>query len=318
MEFIIQKTIDLTEVEQVGILKLFNLVFGKERSLEIFRNQFLNNPLGYSFHSMIINNGEIIGCITYIPSFYNFKNRKMLFVLAVDAMVNKEFRGLLNFYKMIITGYEYMKQEGVNFVYAFPNNYAYPVYIKSKLMKEIGKLNTYCLPYRIGGIKPVLKALNWPSMVFVRLYLFLLSLFSDEKVYNFVLEKEAETYNATRYKRFDGNYNVVTHQGCKFAYKIMEYEGIRSAFLIDVFEKSAANFNKAIRYIIRSHHKESDILLYVGKLPFRLHGLLRIPKKLEPKKFHFIGEILRKDEIDKDLFFNINNWDVNLSNYDLL
>jgi hypothetical protein len=98
----------------------------------------------------------------------------------------------------------------------------------------------------------------------------------------------------------------------------MEYEGIQSAFLIDVFEKSEANFNKAVRYIIKNHHKDFDILLYVGHLPFRRHGLIQVPRKLVPKEFHFTGEILRKEEIDESFVFNINNWDVNLSNYDLL
>jgi hypothetical protein len=63
---------------------------------------------------------------------------------------------------------------------------------------------------------------------------------------------------------------------------------------------------------------EFDILLYVGVLPFRRHGLLRVPKKLAPKKFYFVGEILRQEDIDKSFVFNLGNWDVNLSNYDLL
>jgi hypothetical protein len=75
---------------------------------------------------------------------------------------------------------------------------------------------------------------------------------------------------------------------------------------------------KAIRYIVKKHHKEFDILLYVGHLSFRFHGLIQVPKRLTPKNFHFTGEILRKDDIDNDFVFNINNWDVNLSNYDLL
>jgi hypothetical protein len=146
------------------------------------------------------------------------------------------------------------------------------------------------------------------------MYVFLTSLFASKTVHHFPIEKEAATYNDTRYKRLDAHYNRVN----EFVYKLMEYEGIRSAFLIDVFEKSAANFNKALRYVIKNHYKEFDILLYVGRLPFRFHGLMSVPKKLAPKNFHFTGEILRKGEIDNNLVFDINNWDVNLSNYDLL
>ena len=137
-------------------------------------------------------------------------------------------------------------------------------------------------------------------------------------MHRFAIEKEAQTYNATRYKRLDGDYRVIPDEQGGFVYKLMEYEGVRSAFLVDVFEKSAANFNRAVKHILKNHAREFDILLYVGRLPFRCSGLIKLPQKLSPKNFHFTGEILAKGAVDEKLFFNINNWDVNLSNYDLL
>jgi hypothetical protein len=128
-----------------------------------------------------------------------------------------------------------MRLEGIAFVYGFPNNNSYPVYIKSKLMKDIGSLATYCLPYRIGGIKPALKALNFFSIFLAKTYIFLTFLFAEKNAYRFVVEKEAGTYNTTRYRRLDCNYNRAHYKGSEFVYKLMEYEGIRSAFLIDVF-----------------------------------------------------------------------------------
>jgi hypothetical protein len=318
MEIIVKKTTELTDEEQAGILSLFHLVFRKERSLEHFHNQFLNNPLGYSYHAMIMESKQIVGSFSYIPSYYLVNSKRYLFAVAVDVMLSEEYRGFANFYKMVVTIHDYIKKEGVFFIYAFPNDNSYFVYIKAKLMKDIGNLNTYCLPYRIGGIKSTLKACNLLSIAFVKIYMFLTSLVSNTIVHHFPIEKETTTYNATRYKRLDGNYNITDYKGSKFVYKLMEYEGVRSALLIDVFEKSAANFNKAIRYIIKNHHKEFDILLYVGWLPFKCHGLLKVPPRFAPKNFYFTGEVLQKNEIDSGLFFNINNWDVNLSNYDLL
>jgi hypothetical protein len=314
VEFIVKKTVDLTDSEEKGILSLFNTIFERDRSLEQFHNQFLNNPLGYSFHSMILDNGQIVGCDSYIPSYYAVNGKRVLFANAVDTMVSKPYRDFVNLYDMVITVHEYMRKEGVVYVYGFPNDNAYPVFHKAKLMKDIGSLTTYCLPYRIGGIKRNLKIFNGLSVFFVTVYVFFTSLFTSKTVHHFPIEKEATTYNDTRYKRLDANYNRVN----EFVYKLMEYEGVRSAFLIDVFEKSAANFNKAVRYIIKNHHQEFDILLYVGRLPFRFHGLMPVPKKLAPKNFHFTGAILQKDVIDKDVLFDISNWDVNLSNYDLL
>ena len=318
MDFIVKKTTELTDAEQAGILALFNTIFEKDRPLAHFQNQFLNNPLGYSFHSMMLDNGQIVGCDSYIPSYYLVNGRCLLFANSVDTMVSKPYRDFVNLYDMVTAIHGYMKKDGVVCVYGFPNDNAYPVYVKSKLMRDIGSLAIYCLPYRIGGIKPQLKALNWLSVLFVKVYIFLTSLSASKKIHHFPIEKEAAAYNSTRYKRLDAKYNRVNYKGNEFVYKLMDYEGIRSAFLIDVFEKSADNFNKAVRYIINNHHGEFDILLYIGRLPFKRHGLLKAPPRFAPKKFHFTGEVLQKEVIDSDLFFNINNWDVNLSNYDLL
>jgi hypothetical protein len=68
MEFVVKKTTELTDVEKAGILSLFNSIFEKDRPLEHFNNQFKSNPLGYSFHSMIVYNGKIVWCDSYIPS----------------------------------------------------------------------------------------------------------------------------------------------------------------------------------------------------------------------------------------------------------
>jgi hypothetical protein len=317
MEFLVKKTFELTENEQKGILSLFNRVFAKNRSLEYFNNQFVNNPLGYSYHVMMVKDGQIAGCDSYIPSYYIFDGKRLLFVNSVDTIVDKPYRDFFNFFDMVNTIHKYMKKEGIVFVYGFPNDNSYLVYIKSKLMKDIGNLTVYCLPYRIGGIRRKLKMFNWFSIAMVNTYVFFISLISGGQVHQFFIAKEAVSYNATRYKRLDGDYHIINHDG-GFVYKLMEYEGVRSVFLIDVFEKSAVNFSKAVRYIIKNHSKEFDILLYVGNLPFGFHGLIQLPQRLSPKRFHFTGEILNDNEIDKEVFFNINNWDVNLSNYDLI
>jgi hypothetical protein len=218
MEFIVKKTTELTDIEQAGILSLFHGIFKKERSLEHFRNQFLNNPLGYSYHAMIMESGQIVGSFSYIPSYYLVNSKRYLLAVAVDAMLSEEYRGFANFYKMVVTIHDYIKKDGVVFVHAFPNDNSYQVYIKSKLMRDIGSLVTYCLPYRIGGIKPQLKAFNLFSVLFVNIYIFLMSFLAGKRIYHFPIKKEAITYNTTRYKRLDGNYNTANYKGSSFVY----------------------------------------------------------------------------------------------------
>ena len=141
---------------------------------------------------------------------------------------------------------------------------------------------------------------------------------SSKTVSSFEIEKDSESYNATRYNRADGNYSIVDDDGNKFVFKIMVQQGIRTAFIVDVFCKSSANFCSAIKHIIRDKKNNFDLILYVGDIPFKHFGMICIPKKYEPKEFNFTGSVLDNKAISKETFFCQSKWDVNLSNYDLL
>ena len=318
MEIKIRKTFELSEYEQYGILSLFNVIFDKYRTIEYFRNQFNNTALGFSYHSILYDDNRIVGCISFIPSYYMIKDKRYIFALGVDLMISKEYQGQGFFYDIYTDCIEYMRKDGIQFIILFPNEAAYPLYKKSKLTNDIGILTTYVLPYRIGGIKHSLNAFNWLSIFSMLSFVFLTSLFANKKIHNFIIEKDSETYNKKRYTQPNEKYNIVKSEEGGFVYKIMDFNNIRTACLIDVFLKSEKNFNNAIKHIIKHHHKEIDIILYVGHLPFKFHGLIKVPQYFSPKIFYFMGKILKTDDIDKKLFFNLVNWDINLSNYDLL
>lgn len=315
MNFIVKKTQDLSKEEVLRILDIFKAVFDVTRSETVFYNQFLNTQLGYSYHLLMLDdNGEIVGSHTYVPAFFSVNNIRHLFVTGADVMVLKGYRDIFTYLEMLKYGRKYLKENGVDVEYGYPNDLNFEILSKAKLTKHIGEMYTYCLPYRIGGIKDCLGALNWCSMAACLIWLNICSFFASNKVYKFLCEKDLVSYNKVRYKRNDGNYGF----GDGFTYKIMNYEGIRAAFLIDVFEKSPRNFCKAVKHIIQKESKNIDIVIYPGLLPFKLCGLLKIPHKFEPKHFHLVATILNKKEISEDIIYNINNWDTNLSNYDLV
>jgi hypothetical protein len=318
MNSIVKKTTELSESEQCEILALFNTVFEKDRTIEYFRNQFLNTVLGYSYHSLLYDGNLIAGCYSYTPSYYHVKGKRYLCALGLDLMIAKKYRGQGFFKTMFFICIDYMRIDGVTFIITFPNDISYPGFIKSNRIYDFGCLTAYALPYRIGGIKPALKKLNWLSVFLAHVFVLINSLFASGKIYHFPIEKEIETYNQMRYTQPDGNYHIRSCKGSGFVYKIMDYENIRAAFLIDVFVKSEKNFNAAVKHIIKHHHNEFDILLYVGHLPSGLYGLITVPRYFLPKNFHFLGQLLQEDVIETGLFFNLDNWDINLSNYDLL
>lgn len=317
MKFIVKKTNELSQNELAQLSSLFEVVFGKKRTVEMLLNQYVYNVLGYSYHSMIIDNNRIVALNTYVPAYYLVKGERRLFANSVDSMVEKPYRDFFNFKDMVCNAYKYMSVEGVSFVYGYPNNNSYPVLTKSKLMRPIGKMYIYCLPYRIGGIKPQLKCLNRVSIFFCKGFLFLSSFVFSSKPLNFLIHKEEISYNMTRYKRGEGLYTIVEEGGVEFVYKIKKYDGIKTAFLIDLSVKSSESFHIAIKHIIKNHDKEFDLILYPGYLSICNISLIRLPRKIEPKKFNLTGHALDKDLFDNTIW-SIDNWDTNLSNYDLI
>lgn len=319
MNFIFKKTYELTEQELSEICVLFERVFDKQRTVEELLRQYVNNPLGYSYMSIMKDEeGSIVGFNSYVPVYYTVNGNRRLFANSIDSMVDKKYRDFFNFKTIVDQAYKGMKSEGVVFVYGYPNDNSFPVLTKAKLMKEIGQMYTYCLPFRIGGIKNSFKFLNPLSELFCRCFAGVASLFANSKEVPYCVKKEEDSYNASRYQRSDGKYNIEKVTGeITVYYKIKNHEGIRTAFLIDISCKSPKAFNIAVKHIIKNHSKEFDLLLYPGRLPFLNTGMIRIPRKFEPKKFNLTGKILDKEVIPQEIW-DINNWDTNLSNYDLI
>lgn len=318
MEFITKKTTDLSLVEKQMLVTLFNEVFEKERTIEEFDRQFLQNIEGFSYHTFAEKDGRIIAANTMVPSIYCYRDGTFRFVNSVDTMISKSYRGLENFYDMARASFNAVEKIGYDAVYGFPNDNSYQLFTQLKFMKDVGRLDTFCLPYRIGGVKNGLSLMNPFSMVFCWIWTGFCSLFATRKIASFLIKKDAGSYNQTRYQRGDGKYSFAVIGKTSFVYKILEYQKIRTAFIVDIYDKSQKNFTKAVRYLLRYESRNFDLILYVGSLPFGCTGMIKIPKRFEPKRFNFTAGIFNKKGIDKNDFFNIYNWDVNLSNYDLL
>lgn len=315
--FEVKKTSELTIEEKQQIIALFNEIFEKNRSVQEFDNQYYNNINGDGIHCLMKADGVVVGHDAGTPCNYKINGQRVPAMCNIDTMIHPRFRGLENYYDLMKTAFDRYKADGYEFVYGFPNDNAFPLITGIKIMKFVGNLDTYCLPYRIGGIKKKLGFLNWASILFCNCWTSLSRLFASSKVQHFLIEKESETYNETRYKRMDGNYSKVSIPGLNFVYKVEDCEGIRAAFLIDVTQKSAKNFCWAAKYIWKQEKNNCDAILYVGVLPFRNTGFIKIPRKFEPKKFNFTA-ILNSKVVGKKEFYDINSWDMNLSNYDLI
>lgn len=321
MEIVAKKTTELTDKELQDISALFVEVFEKERDAEFSKRQYMNNPFGTSYHAMMYEDGKLVGHDAGIPQWYIVNGKKVKCLNNIDLMISKNCRGIVGFMGLMKAAYKLYTQEDVKFLLSMPNKNSYPLLKKLKYMEDVAPLNTYILPYRVGGVKPALGFANILSKLFCHLWVNVSSLFASNEVIKFAVHKDLETFNEHRYKRFDGVYQHAEYKGSRFVYKVMDYEGINAAFLVDVFEKSARNFALAAKYILKHEGDKFDVLLYVGNLPFGCNGFVKVPHKFEPKRFNFVSHIFDKeffDEDDKKAIFDLNSWDVNLSDDDVL
>ena len=310
---IVIKTTDLHVDQKQNICKLFENVFEKRMILQDFDKKFLNNSLGYSYHSLMLNeNDEIVGCYSCIPYEYNYFGKQVLFGLSVDTMIKEEYRGSpFTLKKLANAVYDEMKKDGVSFVFGFPNDNVYLVRKKILKWKDIGELKYYILPINIGAIKSKLKGLNLLSKIYAN---------SINKLVNSDFSTEKATYEIEKSNinlfRYDNTYSLVEFSDSYMSYKIYNEDGVKTAYLIDVYPLSKKNIETAVKGIYEKEVGYVDLIIYVGNLDFKPKNLIEVPKKYEPKTVHMSGIILDNTKVDIRVF-DINNWNVNLSNYDV-
>lgn len=318
MEFVTKKTIELSREEKVQIAKLFEEVFESPCRPEGFEKSYVCNYLGYSYHTLFKDDGAIVGVNSMVPIEYEVDGKTMPFVNSGGTMISKSHRGIDNFCDLIDESYAFIEKEGYKAYVGFPNDNSYPLYIGMGMMEDIGKMYTYMLPFRVGGVKKNLAMLNPLSKLFCRCYTMVDNWMASKEVAEFRIKKEHASFDGYRYKKNEGAYCVIELGKGKAYYRVTNHEGVRTAFIVDVTEKSAKNFCKVCKEIWKREKRNIDLILYVGNLPFKHHGMIRIPRKYEPKNFNFTGHIFDEKEIDKKVFYNFGSWDVNLSNYDLI
>jgi hypothetical protein len=319
MAYFCKKTTELTDGELGQIKDLFNRIMERNADLEFVRRQYICNPLGYSYHSYFTNDeGEIVGINTYVPAYYLYKGKRLVIANAIDSMIDKPYRDFFTYNDITRNAGKFLKQEGVAFKFGFPNGNAFPLLMKAKLSKNMGRMHIYMLPYHVGGVKPSLRFLNPFSKLFCYIWVWCSTLFASKKVWTPLIEKEQTSFNTPRYQRFDSDYSHESiPSGGEFYYKVKEHEGVRTAFLVDVYPKSPRNFVYAVKFILKHEKRDFDLILYPGELGFGVSGLVKIPRRFEPKEFNMVGNIYDKEYVGEDIL-QIENWDVNLSNFDLI
>jgi hypothetical protein len=314
-EFIFRKTKDLSVHKKDQIRNLLLRVFKIKLSAELFEQRFLYSSKGYSYHGLMVYKKEIVGTFNAIPYRYRCFSKEQTFALSVDTMIAPEHRGATNLQEMASMVYHALIDDGIPFIYGFPNELYYNHEKRILKTKDIGKLDYYVLPLNIGAVFLKMRLLNPLSQICAKMIVRFPKVHrSAEHKYN--IEKIDD--KQFRKHRYDDSYSIVgLDSGGECVYKIYEEERkVRVLYIIDVTPLASVYFDEAVRRVYKLASRSVDLVIYVGKLPFRPARLIKLPKLMEPQKVRMTGKILVPGVVN-DSVFAIENWNVNISDFDV-
>ena len=149
---IFAKTNQLSNREREEIRKLFYSIYKKKMTEDMFERKFLGTPKGYSYHSLLLGNKNIVGAFSAVPWRYKFFGREHFFCVQVDTMIEPEYRGRGYWIKMAKKVHEGLVDDGIPFIFGFPNEIFYPQQKRFLKYDDIGELDYYVMPLNIGNI----------------------------------------------------------------------------------------------------------------------------------------------------------------------
>jgi hypothetical protein len=324
MEIKVHKTYEIEKTIWDKIADSFNQAFdGHNITGERLRSTYTANSFDYSYHAYIQDNDKIIAFNTIRPSYYNYKGNRLLFGLSGSTFVLKEYRKdifiLADIHDALI---EYCKKEGMVAFLGVPNKNSYKYSTSFLSFKDVFSLHYYVMPVKLSNILKVKNPIfNLFSLIYsnlslgVNLFLSLL-INNKEKTGTYRIDVNDDYLE----KRFSSlSYKQIQKGNKKAWYIIINEDGIQTAYIIDFRQDREKTFHSllyAVRFICRE--EKVDIVMYVGTMNFRQLLLMKIPRKMEPKRLPFTYCLL--NENDENKFKDMNdrkNWDFGLLNLDV-
>lgn len=314
MKFLIKKTEFLTTSEKKDYCALFNKVFNKTFSVDSLERKYGQGRSSY--HALMLQREKIVGAYSAIPYRYNFFNKEYRFALSVDTMIEESARtDIFSFKRMADLVYGELRKDGIPFVFGFPNDNSYLYFKKILHWKDIGTLNFYALPIRVGALQPGLRHLDFLSRAFCGLLNAMPLRQTNTTPAEFPIDKIID--EAFLRHRYGEGYQKIELNGVYGYYKTYtEENGARTLFIIDCEPLEKRALRSLVQEIYKREASNTDVIMYIGRLNFRHYNLFRVPERLSPRKIYMTGRVLIDGPVDGRVF-DISNWKVNLSNFDV-
>ena len=313
--FQVRTTNELEPSEITALAQLFETVFGKPCPEDLFIRKFARSPTGHSIHSLMFLNGQLIGAFSAIPVPYRFFGQTLLFAITADLMIHPQHRGPVSrVQKLASSLYDALAREGVAFVFCCLRDQIFQLHHAISGWQAIGKISYYAAPFPASVLaRAAVRTWNRRAQQ------------SPDAPYE--IEKYADAvFTDWRYRIFPTHYQTINLPGGATAIYAIDIDlyypisgipkQLRTGILIDVSPLTKANSDAAVRNI-RERERTLRVLAYQGYLRFQPGEMLRIPAKYEKQPWTLGGKILIPDQLDSRIF-DLDNWNINLSNGDLV
>jgi hypothetical protein len=320
-EFQVKTTGELSRAEISGLTRLFHEVYGKPCPEDLFLRKFARNCLGRSVHSLMLFDGELVGAFSAIPVRYSFFGQTLLFANTADLMIARRHRGSITRFQNLAEGlYDALAREGVSFVFCCLRDEVFQLHCVASGWRAAGRVHYYAAPFHLPYLGPATALVR----AGVRLWNGLEPASHLSGDPEFAIEKVNDAAFASyRYQVFPTTYNHVSLTGGGAVYaKDLFYPvtgipvNLRLGLLIDVFPLTKANFDSAVA-AIRRLEPHLGVLAYQGYLPFQPRDMILVPARFEKQSWTLGGRILLPEAVDARVF-QLANWNINLSNGDLV
>lgn len=320
MEIVIKKSIDFSKNEWIEYSNSFNEVFGKNFTVEYFKHKYFNTIEGYSYHALLKSNNTIVGGFAVIPFEYIVKDYKIKVAFPLDVFILSNYRSdFLNFYKMYREVKKELEINNFDLVIVTPNDESYSYWKKMMKMKDIGNIPFHIIPVRPSKIsRYVPKLIDRISKVIIQLLIYINNILKCKEKELSINIIKSEIVEKQRYYKI---HKQITIDNNYFSYRIIDEDNVNTCYVIDFYDKNTSrktnqSLSQTVRYIIKN--EKIDVILFIGEINIFQTIFLRVPARFEPRKLHFMGEIINKDKkFNEDVLFNYKNWDFGLFNFDV-
>ena len=317
--FQVRTTGELEPAEIDAIAHLFEIVFAKPCPPDLFLRKYADSPLGRSVHSLMFLDGQLIGAFSAIPLRYRFFGETMPFAITADLMIHPSHRGPVSRLQQLADGlYSTLAREGVAFVFCCLRDEVFRLHHAISGWQAIGKISYYAAPFRLPYLGPATALARAAVRVWNQRS-------PAPRDAGYEIEKIDDTgFTNWRYRIFPTNYQTIDLPGGGSAIYAKELyypivglpPQLRTGILLDVSPLTKTNLDAAVRQI-RQREPRLSVLAYQGYLRFQPRDMLRIPAKCEKQPWTLAGKILIPGQVDERIF-HLRNWNINLSNGDLV